>query len=66
MEGRSKEGSNSASASVCACHAAEPGSMPVARGEACGDIFLALEHWRLCISRGSHDHVYGLSSWPGD
>ena len=34
------EGSNSASGSVCACHAAAPGSIPVA---ACGDLFLALQ-----------------------
>ena len=40
-------------------------SIPVARGEACGYFFLALQHWRLCISRGSHDHVYGWSSRPG-
>ena len=57
---------NSTSGSVCACHVhgAAPGSVPIACGEACGDLFLALQHWRLCISRGSHDHVYGLSSWP--
>ena len=59
------QGSNSASASVCACHTAVPGPIPVERGEACGDLFLALQHWRLYISRGSRNHVYGLSSWPG-
>ena len=26
-------------------------------GKICGDLFLALQHWRLCISRGPHDHV---------
>ena len=25
----------------------------------CGDLFLALQHWRLCISHGSRDHVNG-------
>ena len=64
---RVQEGSNSASGSMCACHVVALGSIPVARGEACGDLFLALQHWRLCISRGSHDHIYaiyGSSSWP--
>ena len=31
------ERSNSTSGSVCACHAAAPGSIPVAHGEACGN-----------------------------
>ena len=35
----SREGSDSGS--VCACHAAALGSIPVARGEACRDLFLA-------------------------
>ena len=34
------EGSNSGSGSVCTCRAATPGSIPVARGEACGHYFL--------------------------
>ena len=28
-------------------------------GEACGDLFLALQQWRLSISPGLHDHVNG-------
>ena len=40
---------NSASGSVCACHAVVPGSIPVVRGEACGDLFLAL-HIEDCVS----------------
>ena len=28
-------------------------------GQAYGDLFLALQRWRLCIRRGSHDRVYG-------
>ena len=43
-----KKGSNSASGSVCACHTAAPGSIPVACGEARGDLPLTLQHWRLC------------------
>ena len=41
---------------MCACHAGSPHLRPVA-GEACGDLFLALQHQRLYISHGSHDHV---------
>ena len=44
---------------MLACHAVAPGSIPVMRGEACGDLFLELQHWRLHVSRGSHDHVNG-------
>ena len=32
---------------------------PSCVGEACEDLFLALQHWRLCISHGSHDHANG-------
>ena len=32
---------------------------PSCAAEAFGDVLLALQHWRLCISRGSHDHVNG-------
>ena len=28
-------------------------------GEACGDLVLPLQHWRLCISHSSHDHING-------
>ena len=41
---------------MLACHENDPGTIP-GRGRFSGDLFLALAHWRLCISRGSHDHV---------
>ena len=44
--------------SACASHASAPGSRSVV-GEACGDLFLALQQWRLRISRDSRDHVTG-------
>ena len=28
-------------------------------GKICRDLFLALQQWRMCVSRGSHDHVNG-------
>ena len=43
---------------VRACHTGGPG-FEARCGEACGDFFLAFQHWWLCISRGSHEHVNG-------
>ena len=51
------KGSNSA-AIARACHAGSPASSLVA-GNARGDLFLPLQRWTVCISRGSHDHVLG-------
>ena len=55
------EGSNSASGMVaCAPVTRRPRvQSPSRAGEACGDLLLAVQHWRLCISRGSYDRVNG-------
>ena len=52
------EGAIYHSGSVCTYHASGLDSRPIA-GEACRDLFLTLQLWRLCISHGSHDHVNG-------
>ena len=53
------EGSDSTGGSVRACHAAARVQSQSCAGEACGDLLLALQQWRLRISRGSHGHVNG-------
>ena len=41
---------------MCDSHTSGLGLRPIA-GEACGDSFLALQHWRLSISHGLHGHI---------
>ena len=57
------EGSNSTSGSVRSCHGVTPGSIPVCCLYAWRGLqrffFLAIQHWRLCISCGLHHQVNG-------
>ena len=57
---------NRAACRVLIDQASGPGSVPIA-GQACGDYFVALQHWRLRISCRLHDHVNGgvVSLWVG-
>ena len=52
------EGATYIACTAFACQTSGLGSVHVA-GQACGDLFLSLQHRRLCMSGDSHDHVNG-------